>query len=235
MKFGIISGMGTRAGLYFVNKLIDKIHAPKDQDFPEFILHNNSRVPDRTLAIVYGEESPEKELLRSINFMNENNVDHIIITCVTSFYYISKFDYSKRSKILNPIDLIYNSIKEKSNGMNRIGLLVTTGTLKSKLFQQRFQNTDFKIITLDEQDQEEKFMKSIYMEGGLKSSKISDDAFLLFQEAVEALKKKKIDMIIGGCTEVQIGYSKINETLPYFDVVDALVDDIIKKLNLKTI
>lgn len=32
MKFGIISGMGISAELYFVNKLIDKIYAPKDQE-----------------------------------------------------------------------------------------------------------------------------------------------------------------------------------------------------------
>ena len=77
-------------------------------------------------------------------------------------------------------------------------------------------------------------MKSVYMKGGLKSAQISKKAHMLFQESVNKLKEKDIDVIIGGCTEVQIGFSKIEETKPYIDVVDVLVEEVIKKMNLKS-
>ncbi|AXT56540.1 MULTISPECIES: aspartate/glutamate racemase family protein [Aquimarina] len=233
-KLGIISGMGTKAGLLFINKLTQNIQALKDQDFPEFIVHNNSQVPDRTLAIVYGQESPNNQLLRSLDIMRKCNVDYIVSTCITSYFFLNQLENELRQNILNPIDLVADTIMNDYIGVQRVGLLATTGTIKSRLFHNRFENLPFELITLDDIDQEEKFMKSVYMQGGLKSAQISQEAYALFQEAVNRLKHKNIDLIIGGCTEVQIGYSKTEETIPYLDAVDVLVDTVINKLNLKS-
>lgn len=40
-KLGIIGGMGTRAGMSFMNKVVDYSPAARDQEFIEIILHNN--------------------------------------------------------------------------------------------------------------------------------------------------------------------------------------------------
>ena len=227
--------MGTKAGLLFINKLTENIEAIKDQDFPEFILHNNSQVPDRTLAIVYGEKSPENQLLRSLDVMKKCEVDFIVSTCITSYFFLNQLEYRLKHNILNPIDLVAETLMRDYKDVRRVGILATTGTIKSKLFHRRFKNLPFELVTLDDIEQEEKFMKSVYMEGGLKSAQISNEAYGLFQDAVNELKNKSVDIIIGGCTEVQIGYHKIEETIPYVDAVDVLVDTVIDKLNLKRI
>ena len=220
--------MGTRAGLFFVNKLIDNIDAPTDQDFPEFILHNNSGIPDRTLAILYGGESPEKELLRSIGIMKRLNVDYTVLTCITSYHFVTRFDEKLQENIINPVTLTLDSLQEK--GYKKIGLLATTGTIKSKLFHQRKQ---LEIITLDEVKQEKLLMKSIYMNGGLKSSKISGEAYYLFEQAFNTLKNEGVDAIVGGCSEVQIGHAAMKTDFPYLDSMSILVDEVIHKMNLK--
>jgi aspartate racemase len=234
-KLGIISGMGTRAGLLFLNKLIEKTDAKCDQDFPEFIVHNNSQVPDRTLAIVYNEESPVYELKRSLEMLEKCDVDYIISTCVTSYYFLNQFDFAGKSKILNPIELIAKRLLREYNHVQKIGLLATTGTINSKLFHDKFKNLPFELITLNKTDQEEKFMKSVYMEGGFKSSEISDTAYNLFNEALESLIDKDVELIIGGCTEVQIGIKKANADIEFLDVIDVLVDEVVDIMNLKKI
>ena len=231
---GIISGMGTRAGLLFVNKLIDRIEAPKDQDFPEFILHNNSQIPDRTLAIVYGKESPKQQLVRSLEIMQNCATDYVVSTCITSFFYLNQLDYNLTYNILNPIDLLLKKLEYKYAHIKRIGLLATTGTIHSGLFHETFKNSPFELIILDEFDQEEKFMKSVYMKGGFKSAHVTDDAHDLFQASLCALKEKNIDLLIGGCTEVQIGLSRVKEEMPCIDLVDVLVDAVIEVMNLKS-
>lgn len=233
-KLGIISGMGTRAGLFFINKLVESIDAPKDQDFPEFVLHNNSRVPDRTLAIVYGEESPEEELLRSLNLMKSCKVDYIVSTCITSYHFLNQLEDHLTYNLLNPVELIFQKLLKEYSHVKRIGLLATTGTICSGLFHKKFENSPFELVILDQKDQEEKFMKSVYMEGGFKSAQIADEAFELFQDAVNELKKKDIDVIIGACTEVQIGFSRIQEHLLYIDLVDVLVTEVISMMNLNS-
>lgn len=229
---GVISGMGTNAGLLFVNKLTERINAPKDQDFPEFIMHNNSKIPDRTLAIVYGEESPENEIKRSIKMLQACEADVIVSTCVTSYFFINQLDASLNENILNPIQLVLEAIKKNYAGAKKIGLLATTGTIKSNLFHQQFKNAPFELIVLEEFEQEEKFMKSVYGKGGFKSSNISEKSYALFEDAIDALKEKDVDLIIGGCTEAQIGYDYITTDIPYIDIIDVLIDEVISKMNL---
>lgn len=232
-RLGIISGMGTRAGLLFVSKLIDRIEAPCDQDFPEFIVHNNSRIPDRTLAIVHGESSPIDELMRSIDIMHKCNVDYIVSTCVTSHHFIAMLDETLQHNILNPVDLAFDAVQQYYPGITRVGLLATTGTINSGLFHKKFKGSHFELITLGADEQESKFMKAVYMKGGLKSAAISEEAYLLFGEAVQSLTERGVEMILGGCTEVQIGLSHAGYPVPCLDIVDVLVDEVVKKMELK--
>lgn len=232
-KLGVISGMGTRAGLLFLDKLINSIEAPSDQDFPEFILHNNSQIPDRTLSIIYGEESPQKELLRSLELMHACDVDFIVSTCITSHHFLGQLSSQIIEKLINPVDLVIQEIINNHYYINKVGLLATTGTIRSGLFHKKFENIGIELVTLNSEDQEAKFMKSVYMRGGLKSSQINSEAYKLFEESVDSLKAQKPDLIIGGCTEVQIGLQDLNLDFQYIDAIDVLVQEIIKKMNLK--
>lgn len=131
-KLGIIGGMGARAGANFFQKLIDFSPADKDQDFIEVIMHSNSMIPDRTRAIVYEESSPLSELIRSVKMLNACDVDLIVLTCNTAYYYYNDFVYYSDARILNPAHLLRQYVEE--NDCRNIGLLGTTGTMCSRIF-----------------------------------------------------------------------------------------------------
>jgi aspartate racemase len=214
--------MGTRAGLYFVDKLLAGLDVKRDQDFPEFYLHNNSQIPDRTRAIVYNETSPEKELLRSFAAMNECKVEVIVSTCVTSYYFINKIKGTTSAKVLNPVELVRDQIMQKGGKRRKIGLLCTTGTLRSRLFHAAFADTGHELITLSAAQQEELFMRSVYMDNGLKSAVISPEAYSLLDASVQELLGQGADIIIGGCSEVQIGLKHCRMNTEYIDTMDVL-------------
>ncbi len=228
---GIISGMGTKSGLLFVDKLSKNVNAIKDQDFPEFILHNNSRVPDRTRAIVYGEESPLEELKRSVDILNKCNVDIIISCCNTSYFYLRNMTIPENIRLINPISLTVAEIRKKYKSANRIGLLASSGTIFSRLFHDEFENTPLELFTLEKEVQEDKFMKALYMPGGLKSSPISDHAYELFNYSLDAILKKNIDLLIGGCSEVQIGINNTTVEIPYLDTMDIMLNVVLEEIN----
>jgi aspartate racemase len=233
-KLGIISGMGTKAGMLFLNKLIDRIDAPTDQDYPEFVVHNNSRIPDRTRAIVYKEASPMAELERSVNMLADANVDYILATCVTSYHFLRQLEVRNGCKIIDPIALITERLINEYPYIQRIGLLATSGTIDSRLFHNAFRSLPFELITLDRETEENTFMKAVYMDGGFKSSTIDDVAYGLFAEAVDVLVQKDAQLILGGCTEAQIGFGKVDPGVPYLDVVDVLIDEVVNLMTLKT-
>lgn len=228
-KLGIVGGMGSRAASLLFSKIIDSSPAIKDQDFIEVILHNNSVVPDRTQAIVYGGSSPVKEILRSIEMFNHNEVDFVLLACVTSYHFYEEIQRYCKAEIIHPIKLVKEHILEHYGFVKKIGLLATTGTVKTGLFQNEFRGSGIEIVLLNKKNQENIFMESVYMTNGLKSSKISDKALNLFNQAVPKLIDQGAELIVGGCTEVQIVLANKPGRTPYIDVMDVAAKEVINR------
>ncbi|WP_367271799.1 aspartate/glutamate racemase family protein, partial [uncultured Cetobacterium sp.] len=62
-KIGIIGGMGPLATVDLFNKIIKYSSASCDNEHIPIIIDNNTKIPDRTRAILYGEEDPVKEMV----------------------------------------------------------------------------------------------------------------------------------------------------------------------------
>ncbi len=221
-KLGILGGMGSRAGAMLFSKVIDFSPAVRDQDFIEILLHNNAAVPDRTKSIVYGEASPLKDILRSIELFNENGVDVVIMGCVTAHYFYKEIQQASQAEVLHPIDLVREHLRAAYPGIQKAGVLATTGTLQSGLFQQGFKDSGIELVTLNKKEQESLFMVSVYMPEGLKSSQVSPKALELFFRTIPSLLDQGAEVIIGGCSEVQIALKNTTLPVPYVDSMDIL-------------
>ena len=221
-KLGIIGGMGSRAGACFLQKIIDYSPAESDQEFLEIIYHNNAAIPDRTRAIVYNERSPIDAILRSVDIFNRNEVEVIALSCITSYYYYRQIIDHTNAYVINPLHLIFKSIEEEYAGALRIGILATTGTINSGLFHQELGIKGLDVVTLDHKDQENLFMRAVYMKNGFKSAHISQDARDLMSRSIDKLSEQNVDLIIGGCTEVSVAISPGMVDFPYIDTLDLL-------------
>jgi aspartate racemase len=221
-KLGIIGGMGSRAGYYFLKKVIEYCPAATDQDFIEIIHHNNSRIPDRTRCIVYDEASPTPEIARSLQMFNENEVDVIALACNTSYFFYPEFSRYTDAIILHPVEILRKYIQTNYPEVQKVGLLATTGTINTGLFHQELLSNGFEVVVPDPYDQEEAFMKSVYMKNGLKSSPVCQEAVDLMKSLVPKLLSKGAEVIIGGCSEVPIVLNAFNVPVPFLDPMDLL-------------
>ncbi|MBN9381663.1 MAG: aspartate/glutamate racemase family protein [Chitinophagaceae bacterium] len=226
-KLGIIGGMGARAGVTFLQKIIDLSPANADQEFVEIIYHNNPHIPDRTQAILYKGASPHKELLRSVRFLNRSKVDVIVMACMTSYYFIDELSKHTHAYFPDPVALLAGYLKTSLPLQKRVGLLASTGAIRSGIFHRRLEQEDLSVVNLDEDDQENMFMRSLYMPTGLKSGNVSESARSMFLQAVDILQNKQIDVLIGGCSEVSILLPGDSLPVPFVDIMDLLAKDII--------
>ncbi len=215
--------------MLLLQKVIDYSPAEFDQEFPEIIFHNNSNIPDRTRAIIYNEPSPIEGILLSIDLFNENRVEVIAIGCITSYYYYKQISGRTAAEIINPFHLIRDSLKNDYQSVKRIGLLATTGTIRTRLFHQFLEPYDIKVLVLDEERQENLFMKSVYMKNGFKSAVISDNARVLMDQCVESLRDRGAELIIGGCTEVSVSAAQNHMQIPYLDVLDIMAKKMVER------
>ncbi|MFT7033726.1 MAG: aspartate racemase [Cyclobacteriaceae bacterium] len=227
-RLGIVGGMGSMAGVLFAKMVTERSLAIKDQDFIETILHSNTRVPDRTTSILTNDNSIVGELKRSLEIFNNNQIDIIVLACITSYFYLDEIQKISNGTIINPIELVSKHLFEKYKGVKKVGLLSSTGTVKMKLFHKELIKYGVEVCVLPS-DKQESLMKSIYMEGGLKSGVISKEALSLFNEAAEALIDKGIDCLIGGCSEINSELPSIPKTVPFLDTMGITADEIVDR------
>lgn len=226
-RLGIVGGMGSLAGSWLFQRIVNLSNVKSDQDHLEIIIHNNTKIPDRTKAIVFNEESPLPELQRTLKLFEDGGVEVIVFACMTSYHYYDELVKSSKGEILHPIgfvvDELLNSHEFKSKKI--IGLIGSTGLIKSGLFQKALEPLGFKVLTLDDEEQEKYFTEPIYKR--VKTGTISDVAQDLFMQQIEIFQHRKVDLIIGACSEMPIFISQEKVKLPYIDVFELLATRVI--------
>ncbi|WP_157759853.1 aspartate/glutamate racemase family protein [Chryseobacterium piperi] len=223
--------MGTHAGLTFQSKLLEFSNAQTDQEFIEFLYHNNSNIPDRTRAILYNEASPVPELIRSIQLMNNAEVDLVLSACMTSYYFFNIMTEVSNCPVLHPIRLVTDYINYQFPTAHKIGLLATTGTIHSRLFHGPIESSGKELITLDIHKQESVFMEAIYGENGLKSHTSSDKSIELLRSAADLLIQGGAEVLIAGCTEVSMVLSQKNVSIPFIDPMELMARSVYNKIS----
>ncbi len=197
---GILGGMGPEATLYLFKLIIKETPAKKDQEHLKIIIYNNPKVPDRTEFILGKGESPLPYLIEGAKFLDNSGCEIILMPCNTAHYF-----YDEISKVVkgNFLHLINETAREiKNSGIETVGILATTGTLKTGLWQKAL-DKGINIMYPDKKEQEKLVMEAIYGEEGIKAG-LKRKAKRLLIEAGESLIKKGAKAIIAGCTEVSI-------------------------------
>jgi len=228
-RVGIIGGMGARAGMLLLKHIIEKSPAKTDQEFVEIVLHSNSAIPDRTQAILYNQPSPLPELLRSVKLLNDQGVDLIVSACVTSYYYYESMQRHSHAPLLHPVRLVAQHILQSFGRRARVGILATSGTIRTGLFQGALAQEGIDYVVLPPALQEDGFMQSVYMENGLKSAVICQEAKNRFFACVRYLEAQGVDVIIGGCTEVAIMAEEVGPTTPLLNVLEIMAQEVVKQ------
>ncbi|WP_445475447.1 aspartate/glutamate racemase family protein [Methanococcoides methylutens] len=198
---GILGGMGSKATAHFFLKVVKNTPARKDQDHLRIIVDNNPHIPDRTEAILGIGESPVKEAQRTIRNLENAGAEIIAIPCNTIHYFYSELQNSTEIPILNMISETASYISNRFPNIKKIGLLATTGTLKTRLYHNEIKGVE--ILTPDE-DLQKRVMNSIYGEQGIKAGYISGKPRSDILEVIEVLVSQGAEAIILGCSELSL-------------------------------
>ncbi len=158
---GILGGMGPEATADLYLRIIRATPAKRDQDHPRVIIYSNSKVPDRTPAILGTGPSPMPELIRAGKRLEEAGADFIVIPCNTAHYFLGELRKELRVPILDMIRLSAERARRSFPKVKRAGLLATDGTLKSGLYRAAFREVDIEIVEPSPEVQAE-VMKAIY-------------------------------------------------------------------------
>ncbi len=144
---------------------------------------------------------------------------------------INREDFSL--KVLSMIDETVSMIKQKYNGIRRIGLMSTTGTRKTEVYRKIMEPAGFTIVEVSGESQP-LLHESIYnRQWGLKSAAgITEKARTNFLTLLEELIDKDVQAVILGCTEIPLALpEKEVKGIPLIDPMVALARALIREAD----
>ncbi len=217
---GILGGMGPEATADLYMRIIRATPAKRDQDHLRVIIYSNSKVPDRTAAILGAGPSPIPELIRAGKRLEEAGADFLIIPCNTAHYFVDQLQKELRTPILNMIKLSAEKAHSEYPKVRKAGLLATDGTVKSGLYKVAFAETGIEIIEPSTEKQMD-VMNAIYQ--CVKAGNLIDGGLLL-RGVAKDLISTGAELIICGCTEVSLVLKHGDVSVPVLDPLQVLAE-----------
>jgi aspartate racemase len=198
---GVLGGMGPAATADFYQKIIRATPAKTDQDHLKVLIFSNPQVPDRTAAIRGEGPDPLPVLIASAQVLIQGGADLITIPCVTAHHYYDGLQQAVPVPILHLIGETVTAVAADYPRVRRLGLLATTGTLQTRLFERYFEPRGFTLIAPEPEVQASCVMEAIY---AVKRGDPKETAGRLIRQAAEHLQGLGVEAIIAGCTEVPL-------------------------------
>ncbi|MEW9079916.1 aspartate/glutamate racemase family protein [Terrisporobacter glycolicus] len=195
---GVLGGLGPMASVYFYEMVVNMTEAKTDQEHVDMIITNRATTPDRTAFIIgKSNEDPSKILIDDAKKLEKYGVDFIVITCNTAHYFYEKIVKGVNIPLVNIVEETIKHAKETNH--KKLGILATTGNIKTSLYQNMCEKHNIEYLVLDE-NRQSKVMEIIYDD--IKSGKPAD--MDKFNSIVDYLKENNCDGVILGCTELSI-------------------------------
>lgn len=215
---GILGGMGPAATVELFNRIVNYTNASRDEEHVNLVIINDPTIPDRTKFILGNGENPVPKLIQNLNKLINAEVDVVIMPCMTAHAFIEELQAETSIPIINGIVLIEEYLNNLDISIDRVGLLATTGSVKSGTYN-KFLSRE--VITPNDKIQN-KLMDIIYGEKGIKAGFVNDDILNQLLEIIRTLKNKGAQAFIAGCTELGLVLNNENTQEIIIDPIDFL-------------
>jgi aspartate racemase len=127
--------MGPAATVDFLAKLVAATPVDRDQHHLPTVVWSRPQIPDRSTAILNGDNSPLPCLLEGVEILERAGADFIAISCNSAHDWHAALQAHARGPVLHIADAAAAEIQRR--GLRKVGLLSTRGTIAAGFYQRR--------------------------------------------------------------------------------------------------
>ncbi len=222
---GIIGGMGPAASASLYWNIVRLTPVNKDQGHFRVVMDSNPGIPDRTAAIEGRGVSPVQYIIQTGKNLELLGATVGAMPCITAHYYYEEIHRALSYQLLNALEELKKYIMLKYPGTMKIGILATTGTVNSRLFDRYLPQ---QLLYPGPHLQEKYVMEAVYGINGIKRGNTGEHPRRLLQWAGEELIQKGAQILVAGCTEIPLALSAKNIATPLLDVIEILARALIE-------
>jgi aspartate racemase len=201
---GVLGGIGPEATADFYREILRLTPARADQDHIPVLIYSNPKIPDRTKAILDGGEDPLPYLIQSARILESGGAGIVTIPCNTAHYFLPALQSHIKIPILNMLDETLRGLLLRLPTARAVGVLATTGTIRSEIYSSTFSRAGVRIITPRETDQEKIHSAILSVKASTYDQRTRD----IFQSIGGSLVKGGAEAVILGCTEIPLAFDQ---------------------------
>jgi aspartate racemase len=221
---GILGGMGPEASADLFYRIIRATPVHRDQDHIHVIIDSNSKIPDRTLAVLGKGEDPMPLMLATGKNLEQAGADFLIMPCNTAHFFHAELQKQLGIPLLHMIKLSAEHVANQYPDVKKTGLLATDGTLESKLYHDSYGEYGLETLTPIESSQRD-VMDAIYKY--IKRGDLATGGKLLHRVA-QGFINDGAEAVICGCTEVSLVLHDGDLSVPVVDPIQVLAEEAIR-------
>lgn len=213
---GILGGMGPEATARFFELLVRNTAAARDRDHVPVVICSLPQIPDRTAAIVGAGESPLPCLIRAAGSLRAAGADFGVMPCMTAHYFLPELERRVDLPFLSLLAETAAWLRKIHPGVRTLGLLATTGTLRSKIVPAAFGPLGIDIVAPAAPGQKA-VMEAVYGAGGIKAGSTAGAPREALLREGERLVRRGAGAILAGCTEISLVLRPGDLSVPLVD------------------
>jgi aspartate racemase len=192
---GIIGGMGPAATAEFFARLVRATSADVDQEHVHVVIDSDPTIPDRTLAIVGGGPSPLPKLIAVARRLEAFGAELLVMPCNTAHAFAPEVAAAVSIPLVSWVSEAADAITPLEPRPERVGLLATTGTVASGVYQDALAARGIETVVPTEPEQAD-VMAAVY---GLKAGDADQPRV---REVLESLVERGAEAVLLACTEL---------------------------------
>lgn len=221
---GVIGGMGPDATVELMRRVIAATPADDDADHIHMIVDNNPKVPSRIKALIEGTgETPGPFIAGMARGLAAAGADFLVIPCNTAHHYHAEVADAVSIPVLNVITLTATAISTAPPAPRRIGMLASPAVKIVGLFDAAFQAVGIETLYPESNDRLLAVIKAV------KAGQITDAVRETFNAVVDELEADGAGALLIACTELSVISDALTSTLPVFDTLQVLTDEIVAR------
>ena len=202
-KLGVVGGVGPAATVDFLRKVVRNTPARGDQDHLKILVEQNPQIPDRTAHLLGRGPDPTLALYATCKKLQAGDADLIAIPCNTAHAFVELIQPHLDIPILNMLTVTVNHVRESFPTLQEIGLLATTGTLSSRIYQRALAAQGMRQV-VPPPELQSLLMDAIYGPRGIKAGFTSGQCVDGLHDVIDELVSRGVRVIILGCTELPL-------------------------------
>ena len=222
---GIVGGLGPETTAEFYLNLVRRFRS-SSYIYPSIVIDNVSFPFHLERDIIQNSVNEGKMLpyiIKSIKRLNDSRVDFIAMPCNTIHVFIEELRRESTVPILSILDKTIESVR--NNGHKKIGLLATTKTIESKLYETPLKNSG--IETIIPRKKEQNKVAEIILRT-LEGRALNQDRNLI-EKIIKNLGDRGSEAILLGCTDLSLIVKK-DIGIDILDSTEILLESVFREM-----